>query len=906
MNNPGFLFFFLWLYIPATFGNGILVEQMGAGVMEGKPGEVVSLVVRLTNQSEADVKVSPAWSLPDGWMSISNPSSISLPIGESVVKILSVRISPKANAGPYPIKFEVKSTDLAISGNSTLHLNVIEIRQLLLEPTSQPEYVKAGDNARSTFILQNLGNTANNFWINTENGKLEQDPAVHLEPGESIGLSVTTKTLNSIRSSGRVFQKVFVGLAGSKEILAYASSFTVVVPSVQNDEGNGLYLPVSLRLSQITRHWQDGQNSIGFQGELYTSGTLDEAGNNQFEMRLRGPDRFGVSLLGQFDEYFASLKTPKYSAHIGDKVFSLSPLTDFARYGRGIEASVNNNGYEMGGYIQRPRFFPELDQVAAGYLRYHHHEKSTLTFNAMHKIYTEGKGDAVLGGVHGTLMTMANTHLEAELSRGLLSGSNWGNAINFRVDSSPTDKWLLAANFVHAGKNYPGFYTNTTFFNVQANYQATSKLGFLLLLNQDERNASRDTLFAIAPFSRQAQAGVFYKFKNGIQVRSYLRHNELEDRMPSLKFHYLEDAFRVQVEKNWEKVQLTFTNEYGNRENLLPGIEDKYSKTFTFLFNGGYQVSSRFSIEGVLQYYRFNRFADPERRQWIFGGRLHAEPFPYSRLSLTFQSNYQLEEYYRNRNLFDLRFSQSWGKRKNHELSASSNIVLLQRTQSDRDVSFQVNYTWRFGIRKGSEKITQGVTGQILNKGAESISGVVLLLNGRKAVTDESGKFYFNNVPVGKYFLMIDPTSIALHELPDVVFPLEIVVEEGADVSIGFGLTKSISVGGTIDIEPETKNIRNAKSTQQPELFIFEISNEHETFRRISDNKNCFDFPDIRPGKWKLRILNPEGYSGFYFERWEWNLDVEPGQTINLNIKLLRKKKKIKFQDSLGTSDMKD
>ena len=70
--------------------------------------------------------------------------------------------------------------------------------------------------------------------------------------------------------------------------------------------------------------------------------------------------------------------------------------------------------------------------------------------------------------------------------------------------------------------------------------------------------------------------------------------------------------------------------------------------------------------------------------------------------------------------------------------------------------------------------------------------------------------------------------------------------------------------------------------------------------------KNFFEFPDIRPGKWKIRILNPNGYNGFYFKHVEWDLDITPGVVKTLKVKLLRKKKKIKFQQKLSLTSAGD
>ena len=835
------LFIFSWSCLPFAFGNGILIEQSGDSEVMGKPGEVVNIVYRLTNQTTSDFHADPKWKLPESWEVISNKTAVYIGAGQSVLKIYSIHISPRALAGKYSLEFGLTSIyNSRINDSDIATVAVQADRHLHIEPAAVPEFVEAGDHIYATFVLQNLGNVAGYFNVVAENCELEGDPDIYLKAGETKVLQTRTKTLATIRNMGRVFLKIYVWEKASDEIAAYSSSFVKVIPTINTKREGGHFLPVSIRFSQITRQWQDGKAVSGFQGELYTNGSLDEAGENRFEMRLRGPDRFGLSLLGQYDEYFARFENKNITAHIGDKSYSLSPLTDFARYGRGVEAAIKTQEYKIGGYVHNPRFFPELSQVSAGYIEYNYTENLLLRVNAMHKVFSENRGDAALGGVEGKFSTIGNTIFESEISKGMRNGKDWGNAFMVRMNSNPLKKLLLSANYTYADKNYPGYYTNTACFYTNANFQATSKLGFSALMNQDARNNSRDTLFGASPFSRLTQIGVFYKFKGDISTRTYIRSNELQDRMPSLKFHYKEDLIRWQVEKNWKGTELTLTNEFGQRKNLLETSSDRLTKTYRLFLNGGHRFSHRLSINAMAQYFWFKKLASNQNRQWIFGGNIQAEPFPFSRFGISFQTSYQLEDYYRNRNLFDLNFSQRLGKNRNHELSVSANYALLQRTQSQRDISVQVSYSCQLNIRTDRRQITQGVIGQLLNKGAMTIEGVSLTLNGREIKTDEEGRFYFQNIPAGKYYLLIDPSSIELHELADIPMPIEVKVEKGMDTQVEFGLTKGATINGVIDTEPEIKSTKNFNNSEAPKLFMLEISDGKETLRRLANPKKFF------------------------------------------------------------------
>ena len=891
---------FLWLFLPFIYGNGIPIEMVGQKTALGRPGSATTLVFRVENTTPEDIQLKPNWSLPPGWTAIADDSPFLLPSGKSTLKLLSIHIPLGAIAGIYAVRFEVNSLfGTSYSNNLSIDFEIEEVKQFRLTPADVPEFVEAGEVIHGTFILQNLGNVGKDVQVFAQNCELVGKSALYFDPNESKVLLVKAKTLPALRRSGRTLLTLEVRSKNGQDTVAYISKAVRVVPKARFEIEEGRHLPVSIRVSHLTRKWADGRVTTGLQGEIHASGALDEAGETKVELRLRGPNRFGLSMLGQYDEYFASFENTKAYAFLGDKTFSLSPMTEFSRYGRGAEASLKINRSTFGGFYHKPRFFPEIEEQVAGYYHFHGAGGSQISANLLQKKYSEERGDAMLASVYGSFIPIKQTTVEAELTRGYYS-KVWGNGFFLNVNSYFLNKIMISSNFIYADKNYPGYYNSTISFYGQAGYQVSRKLNVSLLFNEDEKNAERDTFFAVSPYSKLMQMGLSYNLSKGFSVLGYVQKMALEDRMPGRKFNFVEDILRLQATKKWEDIQLSLTGEYGIREDLLKLPDERISNTTRSFFNASYRLGQGHSVQCMVQYFNYYSEATGKNQTWIFGGSLNSEVSAFTRLRLAFQTGYQLEEYLRNRNLLDLNLSQKFGKNKHHEVSVSVNYVLLQRTQREKDVAVQANCIYNFGLRTAGKDNTQHVTGRVANLGVESVAGIVLSLNGQSVQTGTDGSFVFENIPPGTFYLMIDPTSIKLHEVPDVQMPMKVTVEKGIKPSVNFGLTKSVTIRGSVELEPDKKKTKAEEKRPPSNVFIFEITSGKETFRRLADEYSRFEFPDLRPGTWTLKILNSDHFHNFYFERTEWELELPAGTIKELKINLLRKRREIKFQDKLS------
>ena len=193
-----------------------------------------------------------------------------------------------------------------------------------------------------------------------------------------------------------------------------------IVPSKSYKVDKYHRLPSKLSVMYLYRN-QSLNEYNGFQGELYSSGSLDLENKHHLEISARGPDQFDNTTLGLYDEYYLNYNSTNFQIFIGDNTYSLTPLTEFGRYGTGILAGFNNEKYDLGFFYMEPRFFPDYNQEVAGYLNYNFDENS-IGLAYLQKLNKGSNNPINLYSALYTINPVENLSMDVEYSFGRLEG----------------------------------------------------------------------------------------------------------------------------------------------------------------------------------------------------------------------------------------------------------------------------------------------------------------------------------------------------------------------------------------------------------------------------------------------------------------------------------------------------
>src|SRR6185436_13600930 len=125
------------------------------------------------------------------------------------------------------------------------------------------------------------------------------------------------------------------------------------------------YLPMQIRLMTLA----ETDHAPQFQMELSGAGSLDEAGKHRVDFLLRGPDVQNASLFGERDEYGASYHGEHWDVDLGDRVYSLSPLTEKHSLGRGAGVKWHGGATSAGVFYMTSRYRQHNTEELGAFVR---------------------------------------------------------------------------------------------------------------------------------------------------------------------------------------------------------------------------------------------------------------------------------------------------------------------------------------------------------------------------------------------------------------------------------------------------------------------------------------------------------------------------------------------------------
>lgn len=854
------------------------------------PGKIINVPYFTKNNTVKPIQIITKIYLPSEWNVIINSKPLKIKPTQQKFSIFSVQIPSNYPVGKYSVFISAFNTETnEMLKKIEIEISVLEIENISMQLVESPEHIIAGEVYKATFLLQNFGNTSKKVFVETSNCDVEGSADINLKPGESSQITIFKQTSAELNQVKKEYFSVRALLSGATVQSIFRSMIIFPVKSAKKD----LFFrfPVKASTTYLSTNQGDRYRSA-YQFEVSGNGSLDPGGKHNFEFLARGPNRTDLSFLGTYDQYFLSYSNKNMELSVGEKSYSFTPLTESSRFGMGVESKVIlNNGLSLGYLYVKPRFYESIENEMAFYSQFEKDRNNSIGIYYVLKKNKETADLTYLASINTSFKPFEKTTVDLELSRGLYQGIG-DNAFRTNINTQ-FSIFRLAGNYFYTGKNYPGYYSNSSFYSGTFTAQITPKLNLGMYSRQDFTNAELDTFFITSPYSKMFQSFLSYNIAPRSYLKIYLRKYERKDRLALDKFHYQTKSFNSRFTQKFKKIEYALLGEFGKTTNfLLQEVQNKQN-TYRGSADFSYRFNSFHSVRFFGSWSNINSFVSGERRDLTVGFSVSSQISKNLKANLHIQNAYDIDDYYRNRNLMQLNVDYKFWKQ--HSLSFRSYYTLFTQEINNPEFFLSATYTYKFGIPIKQLMKAGDIKGRVTNDNDEPLEGIILNLLNKKTITDKNGEFSFKSIQPGRFLLSVERTNLEIEELPSIPSPIEIEVIEDRESTLNFRITKGAKLYGKFSILKDNRSAPD-DSEVQPNNIIVELKSNFKQYRTTSDKEGKFSFPVVLPGQWTFRIYSKSLPMGYEIEKGLYNFNFSPNEKTDLQISVKRKKRNIIFK----------
>ncbi len=438
-NIRGFLLLFITLTAYQAFSQDLEASLIKGLPSNLSPGSKNTIVFRITNHHDFLVNLNINISAPHGWRLFYN-ESIAVQANSIAILPIGVMIPIATEPGNKQIVLELNDPTINYKENINVDTQILKNIDIDVKLVDAPKFILAGKEISTDFSIYNKSNNPRKVFLQSTQGTINGSNSITLDVGESKVINVIYPSNPDLISNLKQLVDLIVT---SGPYQNSDKTYVMVIPTKGHKIDKFHRLSSEFSTTYLFRS-RGNDEYKGFQGELYSNGSLDPHNKHRLELRARGPDQFDNSILGLYDEYFINYHSKNLHLLIGDNTFSLTPLTEYGRYGTGILARYDNQNYDLGVFYMQPRFYPIYDQEVAGFLNYKFDENN-LGLTYLQKHIANSNDHVNLYSALYTINPFENFSLEVEYSLGKLDdklGQGYSLELSNRTKKNSYNRFL--------------------------------------------------------------------------------------------------------------------------------------------------------------------------------------------------------------------------------------------------------------------------------------------------------------------------------------------------------------------------------------------------------------------------------------------------------------------------------
>ncbi len=864
-------------------------------LFEVDPGSVLTLP--FTIRSSQRLRLISELELPQGWQLVTPPFPISIAAGAAEMDMLTVHIPQGTPSGQYSLSYRVRDrNNPATHAACSVSVMVLPVSRLSAEILNSPERVIAGQDYGLSLSVTNHSNTEQEILLHIESAagfkaSLDQSQ-LRLKPGASATVRISVQTDAKISQPLKHYLR-FEAATPDGSASATVKSFVEVLPRTQGRGERYFTLPATLSLELA-----HNQESAGM-AELAGQGPLSEEGGHFIEFRFKGPDTNREPVIGEHAHYHFKYWNDQTTLLAGDQTNTLSYLTAQFLQGRGLSSDISLGSYNLSGFYTREMWDDEHDRTVALQNSYRFKE-GNLSLNLMQRSDQLESRILSLGAVY-RIHPAARLELE------------WAPA---KTREHHEQAWLLNLSGNHKGANYnlryihaqpdhPGYYADKNYFNLDANYPLLPQLRLQLHLKHERNNLERDPALSSAGLNQEGRLGLAYSAPKNLRLRLDYKQISNRDIMQQPDFDNCRRTVLAGISQSLGRLTYSLSSEAGHIEDTIhttPFLEHSATLFVQPADIHSYSFNLRYTSDGSS--------SQALRRNLNAGVRGTFKLTRQTRLHLSAQNQSYFKSNASDRATYEIGLNQQFRNRSNlgfiarYTLYGQPDSRDLWPREERRETYLALEYSMPLEIPVGYKQDLAYLSGTVRDElSGKPLKDVLVRLGSRTAVSNRQGHFKFPAVTPGVYFLEVDTARIGLDRIATVKTPMRIILEPGEKHAVELSITRAAAISGRIMAAGSANTAGNfvlgaAGSPPMGGGLLVELRCADDIRRVLSEADGSFSFRDVRPGSWTLRVY-PDGLPPYHLlEQESFNLEIEAGQTIDLPVKIVPKRRRIKFLET--------
>ncbi|MEF8798565.1 MAG: SdrD B-like domain-containing protein, partial [Candidatus Bipolaricaulota bacterium] len=808
-----FVCFFLVTFIPSTQARASDVSISATDLKIAEPGELVTHVFTVRNEGSSSDTYELTLELPEGWTSLPVTDQVSLAPDENKPVFVNINVPESAKAGKYEITMAAESTTGTEKATRTTYIQVKSVPSVEVDWVVEPPRVGPGGSGEGRIEITNTGNLTDTYEIEItveENWDYTvEKEKVQLLPGQSRTINIYFSVPDGARSGERY--RVEIALTSTKrpELEKTLTSTGSLAPPPPEKVPDALYptwdttFDTSVNQQGDPTFYFGGRGDIPNVGEVSSSLSFDIEGFNGGSLRVM-KENWGFSLDSSSisGSYLGVSGSPLF---IGDFSESRGRVL-FTEEAKAISLEQEGEYWDVRGVLGT--------------------EEEEFSFAELQGVYEFGPGQvldglittAESGGESGTIieagLLLAKERIEMYPSfvkvysgyPNQLPSQEYGVDVDWEEEEFTSNfNWDYSRTRIGEGTN--SYHSSDNSFSASTSIDLGEELDSNFSLSWTERTSDDEpqtTDLVSRTFSGSLSGGETFGWSIGG------RFTETRDRAVDTKVNTqsINAGLDFELHESEHTISTSFNRTSGP-------FYDNYSNTFT--------LTSSFPEVPLSPTFSLSKGSTDT----------------VARINVSETSAEDLS--------INLAFSKSLAQQDSFSLSFTASFPGLFRFAGTTKGQVE---GWIFVDENGNGR---------RDEGEEGVSRALLSLDGRSALSGDSGKFAFPPVSPGEYEVGIEEVETGLK--PTIETPVSVRVEAGERPVVEIPLQPRSWVRGLV-FDDENQNGRRDQGESGMGGIEISIMGKGEKMSVRSGSNGRF-VVDLTPGTYQLELQEeslPERY----------------------------------------------